>query len=202
MKPTGEEIGVVKTVNGSRAEVTVTPSGACTHCPAASICNWTGEKTRLVVAHNPTRARVGDTVVLRRHPAASTATALIVFGLPAVLMIIGIVIGRLIFNDLGAVVFAGIGVLLAGMLLYIIERARKKSGTSLPVIVRIEGATPELPELEEDVQTTAPPENRLPLVSFQKEKHKGGENDRSSNGIDRPDSNQYISGGEENGKKS
>ncbi len=132
-----EEIGVVKNVTGNRAEVEITPAGTCNHCPAASMCNWTGEKTRLIVAHNPVNARTGDTVALHRHPATSTGTAIVVFGLPALLMVLGILLGKTLFNDTAAVIFAGIGLLLGGALIAVIDHQRKRSGAGLPVIVRI-----------------------------------------------------------------
>ncbi len=129
------ENGRVVKVNGNRAEVEVVPAGVCEHCGAAGVCGWSGDRKRIVLALNPLGARVGDSVVISRPARAATHSALLVFGLPAALMVAGAVIGGLLLSDKWAVVFAGGGLGLAVLMVWLVERARGKSGTALPVIV-------------------------------------------------------------------
>jgi len=135
--PTGsEEPGVVKTVYDDRAEVEVVPSDTCRHCGAAHLCNWSCERTRTIVARNPIGAEPGDRVYIQREEKERLRSGLLIFGLPALLMIAGVLIGATLLNDRAAVILAGIGLLIAIVILRLIERHRAHSGTGLPVITR------------------------------------------------------------------
>ncbi len=127
-----EEQGRVIRIEGDRAEVAVVPSGGCDHCGAAGICNWTGKRERVVLARNLAGARIGELVVLRRRQQESLSSALIIFGLPAGLMVTGVVLGSLLGSDWLAVVFAGAGLLAGGGILILLDRYRR---AKLPVIV-------------------------------------------------------------------
>ncbi len=131
-----EETGRVVGVNGERAEVLVVPEGGCAHCGAAGFCNWTGKRERTVIARNPIGASKGETVVISRSIRPGTCSALLVFGLPAMLMILGVIMGELLINDIGAAILAGFGVALGFLIIRIIDRAKGKTGKDLPVIVR------------------------------------------------------------------
>jgi len=127
-----EEQGRVIKVEAGRAEVVVVPSGGCEHCGAAGICNWTGKQERVVLARNQIGARIGEVVVLRRRQQESLKAALLIFGLPAILMVTGVVLGSLLRSDWLAVVFAGAGLLAGGLVLRLLDRHRR---AELPVIV-------------------------------------------------------------------
>lgn len=131
-----EEPGVVKTVKGNRAEVEVVPSDSCRHCGAAHLCNWSCERTRTVIARNPIGAKPGDRVYIQHEEKERLRSSLLIFGLPALLMIAGVVIGATLLNDRAAVVLAGIGLLIAIGIVRLIEHRRAHSGTGLPVITR------------------------------------------------------------------
>ncbi|MEO0019830.1 MAG: SoxR reducing system RseC family protein [candidate division WOR-3 bacterium] len=131
-----EETGKVVGVMGERAEVQVAPEGGCAHCGAASFCNWTGKREKTVLALNPIGASVGEMVVLSRRIRPATHSALLVFGLPALLMILGVIVGALLVNDLWAAILAGAGVVLGFLLVKVVDRAKGKAGKDLPVIVR------------------------------------------------------------------
>jgi positive regulator of sigma E activity len=128
-----EETGRVVKVEGSRAEVAVVPGGGCAHCGAASICNWTGKRERLVIAENRAGAVVGEQVVISRSKNKSVRSALVIFGLPAGLMCLGVVLGSQLLNDKMAVVLAGVGLLAGVGIVRLIDRQRT---ADLPVIVR------------------------------------------------------------------
>lgn len=134
--PEREEPGVVKTVKGDRAEVEVLPSDSCRHCGAAHLCNWSCERTRTITARNPIGAKPGDRVYIRHEEKERLRSSLLIFGLPALLMIAGVIIGATFLNDLGAAALAGIGLLIAIAIVRFIEHRRARTGTGLPVITR------------------------------------------------------------------
>ncbi|MGB9742934.1 MAG: SoxR reducing system RseC family protein [bacterium] len=129
-----QETGRVVRVDGRRAEVAVVPGGGCEHCGAACLCNWTGNRERVVIADNEAGAVSGQMVVISRSRRKSVLSALLIFGLPAALMCLGVVLGSLLLNEVMAVVLAGAGLLAGVGLVWIIDR---RCGADLPVIVRI-----------------------------------------------------------------
>lgn len=136
-----EEAGRVVGVTGSRAEVEVAARGECAHCPAHGMCNWTGQKTKTVLAANEVRAQVGDLVIISLGRAAGIRSNLLVFGIPALGMLAGVLVGSLVIGrELWAGVLAGVGLALGFVVVMVIDRAAGRSGRVLPVVVRILGA--------------------------------------------------------------
>ncbi|MEO0085688.1 MAG: SoxR reducing system RseC family protein [candidate division WOR-3 bacterium] len=132
-----EEQGrVVKTL-GERAEVEVVPAGACSHCGAAGMCNWTGKREKIVVARNPVGAKVGQTVVMSRSERVGAGSALLVFGLPSLLLVAGVIIGSLLRNDVLAGILAAIGLGLGAAIVLLVNWSAARSGRVLPEIVRV-----------------------------------------------------------------
>lgn len=132
-----EEQGRVVKVVGGRAEVEVVPSGACSHCGAAGICNWTGKKEKIVEARNPVGAKPGETVVLGRSGKVGAGSALLVFGLPALLLVAGVVLGSLLLNERWAGILAAAGLGLGVAVVLLVNRSAARSGRGLPEILRI-----------------------------------------------------------------
>ncbi|MEO0071116.1 MAG: SoxR reducing system RseC family protein [candidate division WOR-3 bacterium] len=133
-----EEIGTVVQVQGDRAQVQVVPSGGCDRCGAASFCNWTGKKERVVIAVNPIGAKPGDKVVIRRKIKEGTNSALLLFGLPAGMMLFGVIIGGIILRqDIWAAILCGAGLFIGILALKFIDRKRGKLGSGLPVIGQV-----------------------------------------------------------------
>ncbi len=126
-----EEQGRVIKVEGDRAEVAVSAHGSCARCGAASICDWTCRRERVVLARNPIGAQPGQMVIITRSREVSLRSALLVFGLPAALMVTGVVLGSLLRSDRLAVILAGAGLLAGGLILFLLDRHRR---VELPVI--------------------------------------------------------------------
>jgi positive regulator of sigma E activity len=138
-----EEPGRVRSVADGRAEVEIEPGGACEKCGASGFCNWTGKRSRLVLARNDAGAEAGDAVVVETAEAGRLGSAGLVFGLPGGLMALGVVVGSLAWNDTGAAILAGVGLVLGLALLKLIDRRYRRSGRNLPVVTRrLEGCRP------------------------------------------------------------
>jgi positive regulator of sigma E activity len=131
------ENGKVISTNGDRAEVEVAAKGECEHCTAAGICNWTGTSLRKVLAVNKIGVGAGDMVELETVEGSGAKTNLLVFGIPVVLMFVGVMIGGLVLRkDMWSGILAGVGLALGFGIVKIIDIAVNKSGRSLPVITR------------------------------------------------------------------
>jgi sigma-E factor negative regulatory protein RseC len=87
-----EEIGIVSKVEGVHATVTVTKKSVCEHCTAGT-CHLT-EDGAVIEAVNDARAEVGQRVrvVLREH--VYVKGSLMLWGLPALAIIVGAVAGK------------------------------------------------------------------------------------------------------------
>jgi sigma-E factor negative regulatory protein RseC len=136
MRETGK---VIRTQN-DRAEVEVAARGECENCSAHSLCNWTGTSLRKVLAVNKAGAGAGDVVELETVEGTGAKSNLLVFGIPVVLMVTGVLIGGLLLRkDLWSGILAGVGLALGLGIVKIIDIAVNRSGKSLPVIVRRTG---------------------------------------------------------------
>jgi len=124
-------------VRGSRAEVEVIPHSGCDHCSAVSFCQWTGSRAKRVLTLNRINAQEGDRVVISRSVRQSGRSSLVVFGLPALLMLGGVVLGRVLFqSDTWAAGFAGVGLVVALVVVKVVDATLMRTGEGLPVIVR------------------------------------------------------------------
>lgn len=140
-----EERGRVMAVDGLRAQIEVVPDEACKHCSARGICNWTGERKKVVLARNEVGAQVGETVVILRSGSSRTVSALLIFGLPALLLLSGVVAGTLLLRtktgpgpsqDLWAAVLGGVGLAIGIGIVKLLDMRTSRTGRALPVVVR------------------------------------------------------------------
>jgi sigma-E factor negative regulatory protein RseC len=87
-----EEIGIIERENGQIATVSVLKRDACEGCSLKS-CGTDGKSTT-IEALNPVHARVGQKVKLSIKSNNYLKSAVIVYGIPAVSLVLGAVIGR------------------------------------------------------------------------------------------------------------
>lgn len=131
------ETGKVVSTKNDRAEVEVAAKGECEHCTAHGICNWTGTTTRKVLAVNRAGAAAGDVVEIDTVAGTGARTNLVVFGIPVVLMLAGVLIGGLVLRkDMWSAILAGVGLVLGFGIVKVIDIAVNRSGRSLPAIVK------------------------------------------------------------------
>jgi sigma-E factor negative regulatory protein RseC len=134
------ENGKVVSTSNDRAEVEVAAKGECEHCTAAGICNWTGTNLRKVLAVNKVGAAMGDVVELESIEGTGAKSNLLVFGIPVLLMLAGVLVGGLILRkDTWSGILAGVGLALGFGIVKAIDVSVNRTGRSLPVIVRRTG---------------------------------------------------------------
>ena len=131
------ENGKVVSTRDDRAEVEVAARGECEHCTAAGICNWTGTSLRKVLAVNKVGATAGDAVVLETVEGTGAKSNLLVFGIPVLLMLAGVLVGGLALRkDLWSGILSGVGLVVGLGIVKAIDVSVNRSGRSLPVVVR------------------------------------------------------------------
>jgi sigma-E factor negative regulatory protein RseC len=87
-----EETGYVKSIDGVNATIIVTRKSACEHCTAGT-CSLTAEGAS-IEAINAAKAQVGQRVRVVLKPVAYLTGSLMIWGIPALLLLVGAVIGK------------------------------------------------------------------------------------------------------------
>jgi len=87
-----EEIGVVTSIEGSTAHVDVPKKSTCEGCTAGTCI--TGEKSMEIIAINKAGAEVGQKVRVLVHSYAYMRGTMIVYGIPALALVLGAVFGK------------------------------------------------------------------------------------------------------------
>ncbi len=87
-----EEIGTVRSVNGPLAIVDVPKKSACEGCTAGT-CKIE-DQCMEIEAFNRAGAKVGDRVVISVKPFTFTKGSMMVYGLPAIGLVLGAVFGK------------------------------------------------------------------------------------------------------------
>ncbi|MBI4823717.1 MAG: SoxR reducing system RseC family protein [Nitrospirae bacterium] len=90
-----EEIGVVKSIEGQFANVVVVRRGICEKCTQGT-CHLTDEGAE-IYALNGVKAEVGQKVRVVLQPYTYLKGSLIVYGIPALALVIGAVLGKEVF---------------------------------------------------------------------------------------------------------
>ncbi len=87
-----EEIGVVKSIDGVFAKILVERKSACDKC-SEGVCH-VSDRGAVIEALNPVKAREGQKVRVVFKPYTYLKGTILVYGLPALALIIGAVLGK------------------------------------------------------------------------------------------------------------
>lgn len=129
-------MGHVIAVEGAHATVCVEPNESCRKCDAGKFCQAAGTR-RLVVAENSIGARVDDEVRVEQAAAVGLSAAFLLFGLPVILAVIGLLAARRCPETV--ILIAGIAGFGSGLLVAKIINDRLKKSNFLPRIAGIIG---------------------------------------------------------------
>ncbi len=91
-----EEIGIVKATDGVFATVSVETKSACEQCKVGCKVTDSGAEIEAV---NRAKARIGQRVRVELRPYAYLKGSILVYGLPALALIIGAVAGKEFFSS-------------------------------------------------------------------------------------------------------
>jgi len=138
------QAGRVQRLEGAVAYVLIEKPSDCETCAARSGCAVLSGGGRLVAVRNETRAAVGQRVELGLRPAAVVAASFLLFTLPALAFVAGIVVGYLLADEfgwparewvgfaIGAAAFA-----LVALVIRLLSPRFERSGKYEPVIMRV-----------------------------------------------------------------
>ena len=126
-------VGTVTELNGNKAKVVFTRSKACGDCHACVSFGSNQAETELT---NTLGAKVGDRVSIELHSGSVFTASLIMYGIPLVALLAGVLIGSFI-SDLFTAVF-GIGAaVIAFLIIRLFEPKFKKMGKFDPRMIEI-----------------------------------------------------------------
>ena len=129
-----EEIGKIIEITNNKAKIEINPSGGCSHCAQAHICNPLGKDKKVVELKNTINAQVGDWVKIEIKEKNRVVSILVVLGLPIFLFLIGVIIGHQISGDKMSAILGGLGLILAFLIAKIINNYLIKNDRDLAVI--------------------------------------------------------------------
>ncbi len=90
-----EEVGIIKEIIGPNAMVVVQRKSACGSCTTSpTICKAAGDDEAAIEALNQANARAGDTVRVVFKPYTYLKGTVLIYGLPALMLIVGAIVGN------------------------------------------------------------------------------------------------------------
>ena len=138
------EYGVVIDVNNGRALIEVTPAEGCgKSCSCSAVSG--NARLRRVEVEAPETARPGSFVTLEVDSRHMLATSAVVFLLPLVLLVAGVIggnpllgaLGVRIDDDLGMILSGGVGFLVGLSVGILISRRGARRGWLMPRIIEV-----------------------------------------------------------------
>lgn len=94
------EVGIVFASANGIAEVSIQQSDNCEECSAKIICKPQKDDLNIVRAIDPFGAAIGDKVRIEIHGKSLLKASFNLYGLPLILLLVGIFSGSFIFSDL------------------------------------------------------------------------------------------------------
>ncbi|MCX7610449.1 MAG: SoxR reducing system RseC family protein [Ignavibacterium sp.] len=93
------EEGIVKLSNNGIAEVIISNSGHCEECSAKIYCKPGNSSERTLIVRDPFGAKAGDKVRVVIKGSKILSASFLIYGIPLILLLLGIFIGHYIFNE-------------------------------------------------------------------------------------------------------
>ncbi len=129
-----EEVGKIVGLVGNKAQIEITPSAICGNCSQKNVCNPFSQNKKLIELNNTIHGQIGDLVKIEIKEKNRILTILLIFGLPALLFVVGVIIGQRIGGDKFAAIFAGVGLIVSYGIIKIINNRITNKGIALAKI--------------------------------------------------------------------
>ncbi|MBQ8554892.1 MAG: SoxR reducing system RseC family protein [Clostridia bacterium] len=129
-----ERTGEVTAVQGEWLEITFCRPKDCEKCNACA----GGAKTTILRIKG--KASVGDKAVVHLPQSAVTRASTLAYGLPLGGLMIGMLLGEVLFpnsNSMGGILGGVIGLIIPAVIIRLTEQKRQASGSLKPRIIRI-----------------------------------------------------------------
>lgn len=129
-----ERTGEVKAVDGKWLVIEFCRPSDCEKCNA---CHGGSKVMSLRIKG---QAKVGDKVVVYLPPSAVTQASLIAYAIPAAGLLLGILLGDMLYpteNSIGGIIGGIIGMGVPALIVFIVERLRKSDARWTPQLLRV-----------------------------------------------------------------
>jgi sigma-E factor negative regulatory protein RseC len=139
------EEGIVSEIKNSVATVMLANKESCNECSAKLFCNPKGEDIRGLSAADPIGVNVGDRVIVSLGGEHLLTAALLLYGVPLVILIAGILTGYYLFEKNTELHSTFLGASLTGLYYLVIHSCSRKENRGkkfLPKIVSVEHVNP------------------------------------------------------------
>lgn len=130
-----KEKGRVIEITDFKAKVCVEPSDACKNCGAKHFCQPL-DKMRIIEAENTIGAKIDDEVFIQLAAGISLKVSFLVFGMPVVTALIGLILGAQ-YSETLSLIYGLAGFTLGLIAVKIINNTIAKKPEFLPKIVEI-----------------------------------------------------------------
>lgn len=124
-----EGTGIITSVRGARAKLRISTGAECAGCAAKSHCHGAEPRQREITVINTYGAQVGDHVVFEARPSRVALSALLVWILPILSMIVGYLIAERLAGGFIPILMAFVFLAVAFAVLKVIDNA-VSGGTS------------------------------------------------------------------------
>ena len=127
--------GRIVAIDEGRAVVCFELRDACEKCEAKAMCQAAGSK-HTVSAENSLNGQVGDDVFVEQAPAKALVSAFLIFGLPVLLAVVGLILGARLSETLS--LLCGItGFALGLIVAKIVDNLLSQKAAFLPRVTEI-----------------------------------------------------------------
>jgi sigma-E factor negative regulatory protein RseC len=136
------EEGIVKLSDNGIAEVIIANSSGCEECSAKVYCKPGNSSERTLIVRDPLGAKAGDKVRVVIKGSKILSASFLLYGIPLVLLLVGIFIGYSIFNENKELYSTLFGfALIFFYLIFFLAFSKKQKLSSYPEIIFISRET-------------------------------------------------------------
>ena len=132
------EEGIVKEANNGIAEIVISNSDQCAECTAKLYCKPGSANERSLTVTDPFGVNVGDKVKVMIKGSKLIGASFMIYGIPLVLLLTGLIIGMNIFNNNKEILSTLLSFVLVAIYLvtfWIINRKEKLNVKNYPEII-------------------------------------------------------------------
>lgn len=129
---------VTEIISDRLAKVCFHAKGACEKCPSYDNCkSGEGDQMKETIAINEINAEIGDSVIMELPAGKTLTSAVVIYILPIILLIVGYFVGDAVFdNEIGAIIGSVSFFVISFVVLRFINRYLDNIDTFKPIIVK------------------------------------------------------------------
>ncbi|MEO0131992.1 MAG: SoxR reducing system RseC family protein [candidate division WOR-3 bacterium] len=131
------EKGKVIKVSEGKITVAIMTTSDCAHCSKTHICNLFGENKRIIELYKTIPVREGNEVVIEISHKYQLLSIFLIFCVPVILFVIGVVWGAILQNELFSLIFGGVGFILGFTIVKLINNYLSKINSKIAKIIKV-----------------------------------------------------------------